>query len=84
MFDSAGRVVAVNCDGWDFRGSEHEGAPLSYLVPVEHLLELEIDPFMVPPNSWEASQIPPSRAGQPLTIHDLVHYGHILMDPPKP
>jgi len=81
VFDSGGRIVAVNCRGWDFRGSEHEADHLSYLVPIGHLLDLEVDPFMVPPKSWEAAQIPSERAGQPLRIRDLARYGHILIEP---
>ncbi len=80
VFDSSGRIVAVNCRGWDFRGSDHEGDHLSYLVPMGHLLDLEIDPFMVPPGSWEAAQIPPERVGQSLTIRDLARYGHVLIE----
>jgi S1-C subfamily serine protease len=80
VFDSFGRIVAVNCRGWDFRGSEHEGGHLSYLVPIGHFLDLEIDPFMVPPGSWEASQIPKERAGHSLSIGDLARYGHILLE----
>jgi trypsin-like peptidase len=82
VFNSDGRIVAINCRGWDFRGSEHEGNHLSYLVPITHLLDLEIDPFMVPPKSWEAAQIAPEKAGQHLTIRQLALYGHILIEPP--
>jgi hypothetical protein len=81
VFDSAGRIVALNCSGWDFKGSEHEGDHLSYLVPIAHLLDLEVDPFMVPPGSWEAGQISSERAGQSLRIRDLARYGHVLIEP---
>jgi len=81
VFDAAGRIVAINCRGWDFRGSEHEDDHLSYLVPIGHLLDLEVDPFMVPPGSWEAAQIPSERAGQSLRIRDLARYGHVLLEP---
>jgi hypothetical protein len=80
VFDSHGRIVGITCRGWDFRGGEHEGKHLSYLVPVSQLLDLEIDPFMVPPGSWEAQQIPSGRAGQPLTIRDLARYQHVLLE----
>ena len=81
MFDSSGRIIAVNCRGWDFRGGEHEGNHLSYLVPLGYLLDLEVDTFMVPPGSWEAAQIPEGRIGQSLTIRDLATHGHILLEP---
>lgn len=81
VFNSAGRIVAVNCRGWDFRGSEHEGNHLSYLVPIAQILDLEVDPFMVPPGSWEATQIPSEKAGQSLRIRDLARYGHVLIEP---
>ncbi len=82
VFDSSGCIIAVNCRGWDFRGSEHEGDHLSYLVPIGHLLELEVDPFMIPPRSWEGAQIPAAKAGRPLTIRNLARYGHVLLEPP--
>ena len=81
VFDSSGRVVAVNCRGWDFRGAEHEGNILSYQVPVTHLLDLEIDPFLVPPESWEAQQIPTPHRNRLLTVRDLVDFGHIAWEP---
>lgn len=80
VFDSSGRIIAVNCRGWDFRGSKHENNSLSYLVPIGHLLNLEIDPFMIPAFSWEAQQIPASRVGHRLTISELARYGHILLE----
>ena len=81
VFDSSGRVIAVNCRGWDFGGGEHEGQHLSYLVPISHLLDVEIDPFMVPPNSWEAAQMPDDRTpGQVFTISELASYGHVQLE----
>ena len=81
-FDSSGRIFAINCRGWDFRGAEHErGDYLSYLVPIAHLLDLEIDPFMVPSNSWEAAQIPVARRGHSLTIRELARYRHLELEP---
>lgn len=34
VFTEAGRVIGVNCRGWDFDGGEHEGDELSSIVPV--------------------------------------------------
>jgi hypothetical protein len=75
-----GRIVGINCAGWNFDGAEHEGCSLSYIVPIEHLMTVEIDPFMIPPQSWEAQQIPESKRGGVLTFSELADYGHILLD----
>lgn len=75
-----GRVVGVNCASWDFGDAEHEDDPLSYIVPISHLLDIEIDPFMIPPLSWEAQQIPESRRGQALTVRELTRFGHLVFD----
>jgi hypothetical protein len=82
VFDSRGRIVGINCRGWDFRGSEHEFSPLSYIVPIEYIMNVDVDPFMVPPHSWEAKQIPEERRGHPLKGYELTKYGHFLFDPP--
>jgi hypothetical protein len=82
VFDTHGRVIGVNSRGWDFQGAEHEDNPLSYIVPIGRILELDVDPFMVPPFSWEAQQIPEARRGQLLSSRELVQYGHIVFDPP--
>jgi hypothetical protein len=79
VFDSDGRVVAINCRGFDFRGGEFEGQPLSWLVPIPYLLELKVDTFMVPAISWEHAQMPSHRVGKPATITQLVQYGHVLL-----
>jgi hypothetical protein len=75
-----GRIIGINCAGWDFRGAEHEGHSLSYIVPIEHLMKLEVDPFMVPPQSWEAQQIPPDYRGKSVTVSQLAQFGHILLN----
>lgn len=81
IFNSQGRVIGVNCRGWDFRGGEHEGNSLSYIVPISNILNIDVDLFMLPKISWEAMQIPESRNGQVLTGHELAKYGHLLFDP---
>jgi hypothetical protein len=82
VFDSRGRIVGVNCRGWDFRGTEHESKPLSYIVPVAYIMNLDLDTSMVPPQSWEAAQIPDDRKGKLLTGHELAKYRHLLLDQP--
>jgi trypsin-like peptidase len=79
VFNPSGNIVGINCRGWDFRGGEHEGIPLSYIVPIGFLLDLLIDPFMIPANSWEARQIPPALTGQSLSIEDLSRLGHVVL-----
>ena len=63
-----GRVVAINCRAWDFLD---EGDNLSYLTPIGYLLEMEIDLFMLPADSWEAKQSPDGH-NQPITVRDLI------------
>jgi hypothetical protein len=75
VFDELGRVIGVNCRGWDFRGSEFEGDSLSYMVPVELFLDLEVDTFLVPPKSWEGAQLPAGSSRH--TVRNLGRLGHI-------
>jgi S1-C subfamily serine protease len=82
VFDAKGRVIGVNSRSWNFRGAEHEGDSLSYIVPVGNILDVDIDPFMVPPISWEGNQVPEAKRGHLLTGRELAHYGHLLFDPP--
>ena len=84
VFDSKGRVVGVNCRGWDFRGGEHEKNPLSYIVPISNVLDIDVDTYMIPAVSWEAEQIPEARRGHTLNGRELAKYGHILFEPPLP
>jgi len=81
IFDHCGRIIGVNCRGWDFQGAEHEGNSLSYIVPVEKMLEIEVDPFLVPPNSLEAQQLLSETKRQLLTGRTLARFGHVLFDP---
>ncbi len=61
----------MNCRGWDFRGAEHEDSPLSYMVPVAAFLDLEVDVFMLPANSWEAAHLPSRETRRRFTIGEL-------------
>jgi hypothetical protein len=80
VFDHRGRVIGVNCRGWDFRGAEHEGNHLSSIVPIEHLWSLEVPLLQLPPQSWEHDQIPQARRGAALSMRELADYGHLLVD----
>jgi hypothetical protein len=82
VFNSQGQVIGVNCRGWDFRGGEHEANPLSYIVPISNILNINVDLFMLPKVSWEAMQIPEARKGKVLSGFELAKYGHMLFMPP--
>jgi hypothetical protein len=77
VFDEAGRVIGVNCRGWDFRGTEHEPNPLSSIVPIGQAMPMEIPLDQLPPGSWEEAQVPAGRRGGPLTLAELATYGHV-------
>ena len=74
-----GQIVGVNCRGWDFEGAEHQDSPLSSVIPVEAALQLQVGNLQLPDRSWEHSQIPSYKRGEPLTIEELVRYGHIVL-----
>ena len=80
VFDEQGRVVGVNCRGWDFRGTEHEGDPLSSIVPLGEAMPMEIPLQQLPEGSWEARQVPAGRQGKSLTLAELAAYGHVLFE----
>ncbi len=82
VFDSTGRVIGINCRGWDFGDAEHESNELSYMVPVSAALGLICEPIQLPSFSWEAAQIPEGFDLALLTIRDLAKFGHVLFDPP--
>jgi len=79
VFGEAGHAFAVNCRGWDFRGGEHEGRHLSYVVSVEGFLDLPIAVPQIPPWSAEYAAIPPTRRDTRLTGRELVEYGHVAL-----
>ena len=74
---SEGRVVGINCRGWDFDGAEHENANLSYMVPVSEVLDLKVSLSHVPEASWEYQQIPDDRRGTEASLRELAGWGHI-------
>lgn len=76
---SEGRVIGVNCRGWDFDGAEHEGDQLSSIVPVGQTLDLKVTLTQLPKISWEYEQIPEDLRGSALTIAELATFGHILL-----
>ena len=78
VFDSRGRVIGVNCRGWDFGGAEHEGDNLSSIVPIVEVLNLCGDLLQLPRNSWEHSQIPRERRSSTFTVNELAR---IMQEP---
>jgi hypothetical protein len=80
VFDHRGRVIGINCRGWDFKGAEHEGNHLSSIVPIAELWPLEVPLLQLPPRSWEYEQIPENRRGRTLSARELAAYGHLLLD----
>ncbi len=70
-----GAVIGVNCSGWDF-GSDNDA--LSYIIPVEAALDIEVGAMQVPEISWEYSQVPTSMRNSKLTLRQLVEFGHVL------
>ncbi len=81
VFDSRGRVIGVNCRGWDLAGAEHEGDNLSSIVPIVELLNLRVDLLQLPPTSWEQAQIPSTSEGMAFTAAELARFGHIKFEP---
>lgn len=77
IFDSSDRVVGIACRGWDFRGGELEGANLSSILPVRHLLPIEVGGARIPRDSWEFRELPESRRDSLLTLGELVAYRHV-------
>lgn len=75
VFDESGKVIGVNCRGWDFDGAEHEGDELSTVIPIRHLLDLALEPVQLPEQSWEHHQLP--KVGQKWTVRELAGFGHI-------
>ena len=82
VFDDKGKIIGVNCRGWDFRGGEEEGNHLSYVIPIIEALPIEISHLRLPENSWEQKQIPSEVQGKPISFLQLVKYGHIKFNPP--
>ncbi len=79
VFNQSGRIIGVNCRSWEFDGHDE---PLSYMVPIERLFELEIDPAGIPRDSWEAAQMPSEAWTRWLSGYGLCLYGHTGLEPP--
>ena len=70
-----GEVIGINCRGWDF-GTDDD--TLSYIIPIEAGLDIELTKIQIPEISWEYSQIPPSERGKSMKLSKLIEYGHVV------
>ena len=80
VFGPDGHAFAVNCRGWDL-ASDQDAQPLSSVVPVALILDLEFEYPLIPSGSWEERAVPESRRGAKVTLRDLAAWGHISLDP---
>jgi hypothetical protein len=80
VFGSDGHAFAVNCRGWDL-GADQGAEPLSSVVPVSLILDLEFQYPVMPAESWEARSVPENRRDGKVTLRDLAAWGHIVLDP---
>lgn len=80
VFGPDRHAFAVNCRGWDF-GAEQE--PLSTVVPVSAIFDLEFRYPIMPPGSWESESVPQNRRGGNVSLRDLARWGHISIDAPS-
>jgi len=81
VFDTRGRVIGVNCRGWDFMDTEHEGDNLSYIIPVSQALPITVSHLQLPESSRELRQVPKEKRGEALSFAQLVKIGHIDFKP---
>lgn len=77
-----GRIIGVNCRGWDFGLAEDDPENLSYIIPIKELLPAEVKLVQLPEQSWEYKQIPDSQRNKALTVAELARLGHIEFEPP--
>jgi hypothetical protein len=75
-----GKIVGVNCRGWDFP-EDHENGNLSYIVPISHLMSVEIELHQLPNPSWERDQLKTKK--EKYSIRELAEFGHIILEEQK-
>ena len=76
VFDSHGYVIGIASSGWDF-GDAADIEPLSSVTLIRDLLSLTTTLRLLPPDSWEAQQLPAGEAERPWTVRQLAEYGHL-------
>ena len=84
VFTEDGRIIGVNCAGWDFGNIKEGEESLSYVVPVIEGLPIRVSNLELPEKSWELEQIPEYWSGKELDLSLLVKFGHVKFDPPLP
>ena len=72
-----GKIIGVNCRGWEFHEDDESGN-LSYIVPVSHLVSVEVELKQLPIPSWERKQIKIEK--EKYSIKELADYGHIILE----
>ena len=72
-----GKVIGVNSRGWDFNEDDENG-DLSYIIPVSHLVSVEVELNQLPNPSWEREQITIEK--EKYSIKELANYGHIILE----
>lgn len=83
VFDVYGRIIGVNCRGWDFRDSEYENNPLSSVIPINACLDIVLPIPQLPKLSWEYNQVPLIQRNSQLSISELTLLGHLEFKPPS-
>lgn len=76
-----GRVIGVNCRGWDFGETEDDQNSLSYIIPVTEVLSVPIELIQLPEKSWEYKQIPENQRNKAISVAELSRLGHIDFEP---
>ncbi|MFZ2648551.1 MAG: hypothetical protein WA210_00460, partial [Burkholderiaceae bacterium] len=77
VFGPGGHAFAVNCRGWELQDAE----PLSSVVPVSQILDLQFPYPYIPTGSAEESAVPRNRRGGHVTLRELAAWGHVSVDP---
>lgn len=76
-----GYIIGVNCRGWDFSDEDNEDQNLSYIVPISHLLSVEVELHQLPNPSWERDQLKTKK--EKYSIRELSEFGHIILEEPE-
>lgn len=74
-----GKVIGVNCRGWDFGEESPDDDNLSYIVPVTAAFPMRFRLLQLPDSSWEAGQLSAADRTNELTIEYLIERGHIQL-----
>lgn len=71
-----GKVIGVNCRGWDFLDEKEGEDSLSYIVPVSAILTMKISLNQLPLISTDYQQLKHLNKEE-ITVLDLIKAGHI-------